>query len=749
MRRVTNLTLTLIILFGTARPALTNSFAPAPYKLQEQELIAAVSLAKTPFIAAKPVEEEDDWDDEEDWDDDNGFYEEDEEEDYTPVVNPAASKQVTAPTETTTTTTIAPTVTASPAKPVVTAPAKTTTTTTVTPTATTTTTTTTPVTTTSTLATKEANDAKVDADLAVKVQRDLEKAEAQKRTNYVTLANTFDRTPEDFARLYSQYGDLLAGLNPEDPKDLKEIEKLIEIVGIPKRERTPRKEATLKQAPSEDPIVNFSARNIATRDAFATLARVSGKSITVSGSVQDRDTISVVEINNQPFTKAFMSLVDAADVDFRRSGDNYTILKKQGGKGTSLIAGFDTSDIDLTLPLEERYADLTYDNEDLSSIIKDLANTYGVDVVMTANPTDRITLKVRGVNIDDAFELLFAGSQFNYTKKGETYVVYSSTNKNFSLDNRTVLFPLKYLEAQEANKLLPAELKNLVQVSANQNAFIADGSKQQLTQLYDFIRTIDKPIPQVELVVKLVEVSKDFTQTHNIYQTPFSIGRIGTTTTTTGTGTDTTTAARGFNLHMGPENWGVFANTPTFSQTNANAQIKVNQRLLVTSGKSAKINFDQDVNVVLNKAGSVGTGSIAAQQQSINRVTAGNSMDITPIVGGGGVVTVKVEVEVSVNGTIDETTGVPQQTVRRRISSEIQIVNHETIAIGGLFDDRKGFTRNNEIPILSKIPIIGSLFGNNSRNKNLRELLILITPHIRTGDEVEEVYLQADGASYK
>lgn len=737
MRRIKTLTIALIILSGMARPALTNSFTPTPYKIQEQELIAAVSLAKTPFIAAKPSDDEDDWSDD-DWDDeDNGFYGDDEEEEDTPVVK----KQVTTPVKTT-----APVVTVSPAKPTTTSsPAKTTTTTTTTPVKTTTTTTI-PTATQTTLAAKSAEDAaKIDADLKAKAQRDLEKTEAQKRTNYVKLANTFDRTPEDFARLYSQYGDLLAGLNPENPKDLKEIEKLIEIVGIPKRERTIKKEATLKQAPSEDPIVNFSARNIATRDAFATLARVSGKSITVSGSVQDRDTISVVEINNQPFTKAFLSLVDAADVDFRRSGDNYTILKKQGGKGTSLIAGFDTSDIDLTLPLEERYADLTYDNEDLSSIIKDLANTYGVDVVMTANPTDRITLKVRGVNIDDAFELLFAGSQFNYTKKGETYVVYSSTNKNFSLDSRTVLFPLKYLEAQEANKLLPAELKNLVQVSSNQNAFIADGSKQQLTQLYDFIRTIDKPIPQVELVVKLVEISKDFTQSHNLYQTPFTIGKIGNVTAA---GSGTTAPSTGFNVNLGSKYMGIFANNPTFSQTNNNAQIKVNQRLLVTSGKSAKINFDQDINVVLNKAGAIGTGSIAAQQQSINRVTAGNSMDITPIVGGGGVVTVKVEVEVSVNGTIDPTTGVPQQTVRRRISSEIQIVNHETIAIGGLFDDRKGYTRNNEIPVLSKIPIIGSLFGNNSRNKNLRELLILITPNIRTGDEVEEVYLQAAGATY-
>ena len=565
-------------------------------------------------------------------------------------------------------------------------------------------------------------------DLEVKIKAEIASQKAKQDNNFIKLADTFKRSPDEFRRLYSKYGELLNGLNPDNPKDLKEIEKLIEIVGVPKRETKKRQEATLRRVKSDDPIVNFSARNIATRDAFATLARVSGKSITVSGSVQARDTISVIEISDQPFSRAFLSLVDAADVDFRKSEDNYTILKKRGATATSLISGFDTSDIDLTLPLEDRYADLTYDNEDLSGIIKDLANKYGVDVVMTANPTERITLKVHGINIENAFELLFAGSQFSYTRKDDTFVVYSSTNKNFSLDKKTVLFPLKYLEAQEASKLLPAELKNLVQVSDNQNAFIAEGSKSELTQLYDFIRTIDKPIPQVELVVKLVEVAQGFSRAHNLYQAPFVIGR---------------SSGSGINLDLGKEELGIFNTTPTYGQNSSNSQIKVNQRLLVTSGKSAKINFDEDVNVVLNSGDANTQGSGVVQNQRIQRITAGNSMDITPIVGGGGIVTVKVQIEVSANDTINPVTGVPAKTIRRSISSEIQIANHETIAIGGLFDDRKGKARTNELPFLSRIPIIGDLFGNNSKDKNLRELLILITPNIKTGDDVSEVYLQA------
>lgn len=695
-------------------------------------LAAQIGLSRVPdnVISAAPIDEEDEeWSEEdleEDWEEDE------EEDDFVPVAappvrrptSPAATQPVTskpAPSTTTTTTTTQTTKSTNPVtnKTSTDSAASSTTTTS-----------------TSTSSTTGTSDQEIQKQLGISPV-DLD-------AKYSSLAKSTSRPKEDIIKLYSQYGKVLEGLNPENPKDLAEIEKLIEIVGVPKSERKPNT-PTVKQAPKDDPTVNFSARSIPVRDAFATLARVSGKSITVSGQIQDRDVISVVEINSQPFTKAFLSLVEAADVDFTASDDTYTILKKRAQRTTTLSSSLDSTIVDLSLPLDQRYADLIYDNEDLSSIIKDVANKYGVDVVLTATPTDRVTLRVRGINVEDAFELLFAGSQFNFTRKEDTFVVYSSANKNFSLDKKTILFPLKYLQAQEAQKLLPTDLKNIVQVSENQNAFIAEASKQELTKLYEFLRTIDKPVPQVELNVKLVEVSRNFTRTSNLLQSPFTIGRIGQLTDSTDSSA-ATGVSRGFDLNLGADEFGIFANTPTFNQNRNNSNTKVNQRLLVTSGKSAKINFDEDINVLLNSADPSGQTIGVVQNQRIQRVTAGNSMDITPTVGAGGVVSVKVEIEVSANDTPNPTTGVPPRTVRRRLSSEIQVNNHETIAIGGLFDDRKNNGNSNEIPILSQIPIIGSLFTNaGNKSKKSSELIILITPHIRSGEDEQQVFIQAQG----
>jgi type II secretory pathway component GspD/PulD (secretin) len=523
-----------------------------------------------------------------------------------------------------------------------------------------------------------------------------------------------------------------------DPEDFEVIEADEEEIKPAERGSEDEK---FRIGGEDEPTISFTARNIPVRDAFATLARISGKSITVSGDIKDRQTISVVEINEQTFTDAFLSLVRAADVDFIvRGKNNFTILKPNNRSNVRLFSALESSGIDTSKPIKERLSNLTFDNQDIGSIIKDLANRYGVDIMMTAQPSERVTVKLNDINIVDALTLILSGSQFKFTQNKDTFIIYNASNKNFDLFKENSFIPLKYQEAKEIVKLLPENLKKLAKASDKQNAIIASGSAEELAQLRMFIDVIDKPIPQVELDVKLVEVNEAFRRAITPYRDSFNIGAVGSINPDIFGGDN---IISGFSTNLGTDQWQVFSPRPSFNQTSNNGQIKVSQKLLVTSGKSAKINFDQDVNVVLNSAQNQNGGNIGVvQNQQIQTITAGNSLNITPIVGEGGIVTVQVEVEVSANGAIDETTGVPQTTTRRKISSEIQIENHRTIVIGGIFDDQKSRGTSNEIPVLSKIPILGSLFSNNTKQKALTELMILITPHLKDSDlpEVQNFY---------
>lgn len=49
--------------------------------------------------------------------------------------------------------------------------------------------------------------------------------------------------------------------------------------------------------------------------------------------------------------------------------------------------------------------------------------------------------------------------------------------------------------------------------------------------------------------------------------------------------------------------------------------------------------------------------------------------------------------------------------------------------LAGLIDDSTS-DGSDGLPMLSKLPIVGALFGRKTQNKNRREVIVLITPSI-------------------
>ncbi|MGL6043368.1 MAG: type II secretion system protein GspD, partial [Sandaracinobacteroides sp.] len=72
----------------------------------------------------------------------------------------------------------------------------------------------------------------------------------------------------------------------------------------------------------------------------------------------------------------------------------------------------------------------------------------------------------------------------------------------------------------------------------------------------------------------------------------------------------------------------------------------------------------------------------------------------------------------------------------RRVATTVAVQDGQVIAIGGLFRDSKSFTKAG-LPILSRIPVLGSLlFGRTADTGNRTELIILLKPQVvRTTDD--------------
>jgi len=132
-------------------------------------------------------------------------------------------------------------------------------------------------------------------------------------------------------------------------------------------------------------------------------------------------------------------------------------------------------------------------------------------------------------------------------------------------------------------------------------------------------------------------------------------------------------------------------------------------------------------------------GSIYYQQndtaQSVQYRDTGVSLYVRPRITASGSVTMELLQEVSGVGTVSTDLG-PTFT-KSQVQTTLTVNDGETVAIAGLIRDSNGWTRTG-FPLISDIPVIGSLFGTTVRNDKRTELIIMITPHvIKTRDEFE------------
>jgi general secretion pathway protein D len=155
--------------------------------------------------------------------------------------------------------------------------------------------------------------------------------------------------------------------------------------------------------------------------------------------------------------------------------------------------------------------------------------------------------------------------------------------------------------------------------------------------------------------------------------------------------------------------------------------------LLVLDNQTARIQVGDQVPITVQQATSVETG--APIVNSIELRDTGVILSVTPRVNASGLVVMELQQEVSnVVPTTGQTTS--QQTTptiaQRQISSTVAVQSGETIALGGLIQDNRN-NSSSGVPFLSRLPIIGPLFGTRDRSKDRTELLVLLTPRVIRG----------------
>ncbi len=155
-------------------------------------------------------------------------------------------------------------------------------------------------------------------------------------------------------------------------------------------------------------------------------------------------------------------------------------------------------------------------------------------------------------------------------------------------------------------------------------------------------------------------------------------------------------------------------------------------RILASDNKEAKIDVGQEVPIITTQTR---TGENDDKvDQTIEYRSTGIILTVTPHINEGGDVSLDVLQEVSEAQT-NLLGGTDSPIILKRSTKTSMVVkDNETLVIGGLIQQTKGRTREG-IPLLSRIPLIGYLFGTTKDTRAKDELLVLLTPRVITRAE--------------
>jgi len=395
-----------------------------------------------------------------------------------------------------------------------------------------------------------------------------------------------------------------------------------------------------------------------------------------------------------------------------------------------------------------------FQNASLVDVIRMIAKISNMNVLIGSDVKGTVTMKMRNVPLKDVFSVIREAYGIGMVKKDGIYYINSSSSiasvmtseKNaraISEPKITKIVPVNYVSA---NGLMP-KIKTVLSSQGtiiydkSLHALIITDTAKHVMRAVSLVKRLDKKTPEIEIIAKMVEVSRNYTNKLGInWNGGYAIAALRGANDTnpnylsgqlsgnpSGPGLITPTAAAPSLTAASPGTFsiGIINQYATITATLealeslAKAKSIASPKVVVLNNQKATIEKGQ----TLYLPGAAGVGAVAAP----TAITAQISLNITPHIMANGDVKLTIN---STNDTVAPPVSGAQATLdTESINSTVIIHNGNTVVLGGVYQTSK-IVSNGGIPGLMNIPLLGWLFKSQTINYSKDELLIFITPRI-------------------
>ena len=275
-------------------------------------------------------------------------------------------------------------------------------------------------------------------------------------------------------------------------------------------------------------------------------------------------------------------------------------------------------------------------------------------------------------------------------------------------------------------------------VNDRAKTLVLSGTIGDITQVLTLLEQVDIAPRQVMVEVKVIDVSPSFVDALGVqYQyAPITAGNnpVGQLLNPANGGLANPTSGA-FNSatfsRLGP----AFGAQISALTTRTNSKMLADPRVQVTDNDDASIFIGDTVRTQISQSGISGTTI------QVLEFPVGIILLVRPRVNADGHITMRVHPVVSTITSLSA--GNIPQTSNREAETTVMVSDGETIIIGGLIRDDVSRSVS-EVPILSKLPLVGELFKYRQHNRTRSEVMVFITPHLtNTMTEAERANSQA------
>lgn len=294
-----------------------------------------------------------------------------------------------------------------------------------------------------------------------------------------------------------------------------------------------------------------------------------------------------------------------------------------------------------------------------------------------------------------------------------------------------------------------------VQWVESTNSLLFAGNRNALKKAVDFVKQID--VVQKQVYIEVLAIRTTLNNALNFGVTDLSIGGLSLNDANARNwkgfdfNTPVTDGVRGNRQLFSGDKEGVItgasANLPligrllrhkngTFTtisgvisaiQTDVDSQILINPKILTHDNFTAQVNLTTTQKINATKfTTEVDDTTKGKSITSTEDFVTGNILNITPIIGNNGIITLDIDLDFSRSKSASDGPGSKSSTITK---TRVHVPNNQFLILSGQIQDDQ-FDEQSKVPILGSIPILGNLFKNTNKGHIKDNMMIFIRPHI-------------------